>query len=356
MRNGIIIVAAEEEAWDIRPMGGVDRISGTELGRRLAYGGKPTLFNTQVVRKLLNEGKINASDMVFEQNPCKRGFGKATVTEYWLSLPLARSIAIEHVRTKVADGLRQQVTAQLERLIGERKMALQEPTDTLALIQAGLDRQTALLERQGELLLGILQQPKSPSIYIDDERAHMLKRMAQDIVTASGGEDTLQTIWQTVQRKYNFIKAKQKSHPRVFGTVTVDRFEQVLDYLRAALTKAVNTPKKTVTSLLQRPVAPTGNALDTQAVSRRLNAVGFDIPAWALPDWGPAEGLYSMIGILTYEAPESGRKSDLNRAVHIDESSVSAISHWCSTHPRELKTFLSNRRLLNATLPARQKF
>lgn len=287
--------------------------------------------------------------MVFVQIPCKRGFGTGTVTEYWLTLPAARRVALEYVNTTAAKELRAQVTEQLERLIEEKPMALQAPSDTAAIVLA----LKAGFESQAELVRGLLQPPKPPSLYIDDERVHLLRCLARDLATARG-ERTMQPVWKAMQLQHGFITAKPKSNPRVFETVTVELFDRVLAQLRAELESALKAPKK-VTSLMKRPVSPTGNALDIQAVARRLEGMNLEVPTWALPDWGEIKGLYTMVGVLTYTAPPSGKKSDIQQAVHIDESSVPVIADWCTTHPTELLVFLSNRRALNGVLDARQK-
>lgn len=354
MANEMVLAPVEGnevEAWVVRKIAGVDRISGTELGRRLAYStSKPTIFNKMVVEKLLKEGKLNDSDIVKEDLQCKKGFGYTTVTEYWLTPAVARSIALEHVWTPAAVELRAQVVAQLERLMERRTAALAAPdSGVLARIEAG---QLALLERQGELLQTFREGPKVPSVYIDEERVHLLKGLGRETAAARGDASAL-PVWEEVRRKYGLSKSRAGRNARVFDTVTVDRFDVVLGYLRAELDKARTAPKKTVPLLPRRPLVPTGNLLSLQAVCRRLKAVGFDVPECACADWETpketARGLYFAAEIPWYPASDSG-KAGRNQPINIDESAMPRLIAWCTEHPLALEALVSNRRMLDAAL------
>lgn len=342
-----IVAAVASEAWDLREMDGVDRVSGTELGRKLEYDVKhPTNFNKKVVEKLVKEGKLNDSDIVAERQQCKKGFGYTPVTEYWLTLPAARSIALEHVWTPAAAELRGQVVEQLERLMAQRTPALAAPDDSQALalasIQAGQDRQQALLEKHSELLLSLAQaKAQPPSVYIDEERIHLLKRLGLEVAKARG-DNFLEPVWQEVQAKFTLTKAKRGKHPRAFATVTIDSFDGVLGYLREERTKALSSSKKTVSPLVHRR-EPTGRSISPEEVSQRLKNVGLDVPAWMLTSPDDVNGFYKrVVKIETYEGC-------------IDEASMHKLINWCSTHPLELAFMIELRRKLNAALPRKRR-
>lgn len=339
MSSEMVVTAADTQRWSVRNLGDVDRVSGTELGRQLGYSRKqPTIFNKMVIEKLLKEGKINDFDIVKENLQCRKGFGHVPVTEYWLPLPMARSIALNHVRTQRANKLREQVVEQLEALIKEKREALQAPTTDYAALVLAVQQQMHLLQQHTERLEALSQPKAPPSIYIDDERAHLLKRMAQDL-TAARGEGSVQSIWRAVQRKYNFIKAKRGKHPRVFETVTVNKFDAVLAELSADLDKALSTPTK-VSSILRRTSVAAGNSVDVHYVGERLNRMlapaKVEVPLYALPR------LYALANLMVYPRP-NGKTPDLR----IDEADIRKLIAWCSDHPHELEVFLESEKELH---------
>lgn len=323
-----IVVATVEEPGGLREIDGVKRISGTELGRRLEYSTKkPALFNKQVIERLLKEGKLNDSDIVFKQNQCRKGFGHVSVTEYWLTLPVARSIALEHVRTPQAAKLRKQVVEELEAAMREKTEALQAPTAdyaTLALtVQSGFDQQAA---RDAEILDTVKQLRAPASVYIDEDRIHLVKRLSQEIVSTRG-EGTVHAIWKALRLKHGFIPARKGKHPRLFDTITVDCFSTVLAELRADLQKALNAPNRMVATLVRR--VEVENSVDVDYVAKRLKVMLSNLDEKDRVEV-PAHALAAIYGLVPVEAYESC----------IDESKILDVGNWCAKNAKGLKVLL----------------
>jgi hypothetical protein len=241
--------------WQVRTINGVQRVSGTELGRKLKYNvAKPSEFNRKVIEKLRKDEKFKDLDVVSDRSYRKRGFAQVEVTEYWPTPAAARRIIME-VETDTAKEIQRSVIAQLENL---QKALAELPSEVIVTAPAEPthDAITATVERvlgdQGSNIAKLIMKAVEDGLrplekgldqaakmiervhgyYIDDDRRLQLNHLSRIIAARKGKGESVSNIWKGVRVTYDLRSG------RTFSTVPRDLFDQVYTTVKEMLTHA----------------------------------------------------------------------------------------------------------------------